>query len=484
MGRVPRVSWAKTPDGLYIAYQDIGSGPALVIVNGMYSHIEVYWEWPQFARFVERLATSLRVLHFDRRGTGMSDRVTDDPTLERSLDDVNAVLAAAGVERAAIYGWSEAAPLAAMFAATYPEKTLALLLDGELRQKWAPDYPWGTKPEDEERYVSRLFEIWGLDECALEIGQLTCGDRPEDGPWHDEDFVRVHAKLARFATTPGGFVAFTRTEYETDAREVARTIHVPTAVLVKEGAATAPSWLGYGAALGRSAQDSPAGAMSADLSIRGVAEYNLSLIPGARLVTVPGAAVIPFFDEEEAYAEAMIAYLKSVQHEEAELDRMLATVLFTDIVGSTDKACELGDAEWTELLARHDQVVRALLARYRGTEVKTTGDGFLATFDGPARAVKCAQAVCAAVRPLGLEVRAGCHTGEIELLGADVGGVAVHIGARVGALAAPSEVLVSSTVKDLVAGSGLTFEDRGEHELKGVPGTWRLYAAGQRSAGA
>jgi class 3 adenylate cyclase len=479
MTTVPQVHWAKTPDGLHIAYQDVGSGPALVLVNGMYSHIEVYWEWPQFARFVERLATSLRVLHFDRRGTGMSDRVTDDPTLERSLDDVSAVLAAAGVERAAVFGWGEAASLAALFAATYPEKTLAVLLDGELRIKWAPDYPWGTKPEEEQEFVNRLYEIWGQDGHALEIGQLTCGDRPEDGPWHDEAFVRVHAKLARFATTPGGFLAFTRTEYETDTREVARTIHVPAAVLVKEGAAAAPSSLGYGAALRELVRGSSAGAPTADLSMRGVAEYTASLIPGARLVTAPGAASIPFFDQEEAYADAMIAFVKSVQHEEAELDRMLATVLFTDVVGSTDKACELGDRAWTELLERHNQVLRAMLARYRGREVGTAGDGFLATFDGPARAVKCAQAVCEAVRPLGLEVRAGCHTGEIELIGeggADVGGIAVHIGARVAALAGPSEVLVSSTVKDLVAGSGLVFEDRGEHELKGVPERWHLYA--------
>jgi class 3 adenylate cyclase len=424
----------------------------------MYSHIEVYWEWPQFACFVERLATSLRVLHFDRRGTGMSDRVTDEPTLERSLDDVNAVLAAAGVERAAIYGWGEAVPLAAMFAATYPEKTLAVLLDGELRLKWAPDCPWGTKPDEEEKYVNRLYELWGQDEHALEIGQITCGDRPEDGPWHDEDFVRVHAKLARSATTPGGFLTFTRTEYETDAREVARTIHVPAAVLVKA--------------------DAVASGGSGQQQWNPVEEnrYSASLIPGARLVTVPGAATIPFFDQEEAYADAMIAFIESVQHEEAALDRMLATVLFTDIVGSTDKACELGDRTWTELLDRHNQVVRAMLARYRGAEIDTAGDGFLATFDGPARAVRCAQAICEAVKPLSLEVRAGCHTGEIERMGADVGGIAVHIGARVAALAGPSEVLVSSTVKDLVAGSGLVFEDRGEHELKGVPGSWRLYA--------
>jgi class 3 adenylate cyclase len=456
----PPIHYAKTVDGLYIAYQDVGTGSMpLVFFNGMYSHIEVYWEWPQFARFVRRLATRLRVLHFDRRGTGMSDRVTDVPTLEHSLDDINAVLATAGVDRAAIYGWGEAAPLAALFAATYPEKTIAVLLDGPLRLKWAPDYPWGTKPEDQDSWVRALYEIWGQDDHALEIGQITCGYRPEDGPWHDEDFVRVHARLARFATTPGGFLAFTRTEYETDAREVARTIHVPAAVLTKPGRS---SWGGGGQQQWNPVEEN---------------SYCASLIPGARLLTAPGAATIPFFDQEEAYADVMIAFVESVQDEEAALDRMLATVLFTDIVGSTDKASELGDRRWTDLLEQHHRVVRAMLARYRGTEVDTTGDGFLATFEGPARAVKCAQAICAAVRPLGLEVRAGCHTGEIELLGAGVGGIAVHIGARVAALAGPSEVLVSSTVKDLVAGSGLAFEDRGEHVLKGVPEPWRLYAA-------
>jgi class 3 adenylate cyclase len=460
LSAAPPIRYAKTVDGLYIAYQDVGFGQVpLVVVNGMYSNIEIYWEWPQFARFIRRLATRLRVLHLDLRGTGMSDRVTGVPTLEHSLDDVSAVLAAAGAERAAVYCWGEAAPLGALFAATYPEKTLAVLLDGPLRLKWAPDYPWGTTPEDEEASVSRIAEIWGQDDHALEIGKLTCGERPEDGPWHDEAFVRVHARLARFATTPGGFLAFTQTQYETDARDVARTIHVPAAVLTKPGRA----------------------------SLKNIAQqrwdpveenaYCASLIPGARLLTVPGAACIPFFDEEEAYADAMIAFIESVSDEDAQLDRTLATVLFTDIVGSTEKACELGDRRWTELLERHHRVLRAMLARYRGTEVKTTGDGVLATFDGPARAVKCAQAVCEAVRPLGIEVRAGCHTGEIELLGDDVGGIAVHIGARVAALAGPSEVLVSSTVKDLVAGSGLVFEDRGEHLLKGLPERWRLYAA-------
>ncbi len=446
--------WARTVDGLYIAYQDFGEGEdTLVFIDGMYSHVEIYWEWPQVAHFFSRLASGVRVLHFDRRGTGLSDRFTARPTLESRMDDVLAVMDATGVERAAVFGWGTGAPaLAVLFAATYPERTSALLIDGWLALRWAPDYPLGMPPEEWDEFISRMKAIWGDDDHALEIGQLTCGDRPEDGPWDDQAFVAVHAKLARYAATPGSFEAFERDEFETDARAVARQVHVPTAVLVKQG--SYPDNLE-------------------------AAEYNASLIPGARLLRLPGAATVVMFDEADAYVDAIHRFLASVRREKAELDRVLATVLFTDVVGSTDRACEVGDACWTELLAKHNAAVRAMLARYRGTEVKTTGDGFLATFDGPARAVKCAQGICEAVKPLGLEVRAGCHTGEIELIGeggADVGGIAVHIGARVAALAGPSEVLVSSTVKDLVAGSGLVFEDRGEHKLKGVPDRWRLFA--------
>ncbi len=449
---VPKTRWAKTVDGLWIAYHDIGKGPlTLIFTNDMYSHLEVYWELPQFARFMKRLAASVRVLNFDRRGTGMSDRVAITPTLESRIDDAIAVMDAAGVERAAVYGWGAGSgATAALQAGTHPDRTTALLIDGWLATRWAPDFPWGVTPDDWDAYVARLVAIWGDDDHALEIGQLTCGNRPEDGRWDDPEFVRWHSRMARYAATPGGFEAFERYEYELDAREIARQLHVPTAVLVKEGYPP---------------ED------------RSNAEYSAALIPGARLVTVPGAASIPFFDQEEAYADAMVGFLRSVQDEERALDRVLATVLFTDVVGSTHRAAEMGDAAWRGLLERQNGVVRAMLARYRGNEVKTMGDGFLATFDGPARAVKCAQGICEAVKFLGLEVRAGCHTGEIELLGDDVGGIAVHIGARVGALAGPSEVLVSSTVKDLVAGSGIAFEDRGEHELKGVPGTWRLYAA-------
>jgi class 3 adenylate cyclase len=264
--------------------------------------------------------------------------------------------------------------------------------------------------------------------------------------------------MMRYSATPTSMVAFSRMWHETDIRPALSSIHVPTAVICKVGAPL----------------EAPDGEDQ-----RQWAEFNLRHVPGARYVEVPGAAHVIWIEEPEPYVSALEAFLRSVEDEEAELERMLATVLFTDVVGSTDRASELGDHQWTELLGRHNAVVRAMLARYRGTEVSNAGDGCLATFDGPARAVKCAQAICEAVKPLGLEVRAGCHTGEIELLGeggADVGGIAVHIGARVAALAGPSEVLVSSTVKDLVAGSGLVFEDRGMHELKGVPDAWHLYA--------
>ena len=302
-----------------------------------------------------------------------------------------------------------------------------------------------TRPD-----LAAFLREWGSEEQArafisdgyLNGGEATCA------PYNEPDFIAWNAKLARFAATPASYEAFDRMWTETDIRPLLGSISTPTAVLYS----------------------------SLDRQEEELARFEAGLIPVAQLIGVATPPAVVWVNEPETIVSAIERFVESVRHEEADLDRMLATVLFTDVVGSTDKACRVGDACWTELLERHDQMVRAFLARYRGDEVKTTGDGFLATFDGPARAVKCAQGICEAVRPLGLEVRAGCHTGEIERLGADVRGVAVHIGARVGALAGPSEVLVTSTVKDLVAGSGLVFDDRGEHRLKGVPETWHLYA--------
>ena len=448
---IPQIRWATTVDGASIAYQDFGSGPVtLVAVPGWLSHLEIFWEQPRYVRFLRRLARNMRVLVFDKRGLGMSDR-TLASDLETRMDDVRAVMDAAGVERSALLGWGSGGPcLAAFFAASQPERVLALIVAGFFCCRRAPDYPYGWTAEEEEAEIGNLAAHWGDPLHAPEFVRAVFGERPIDAPFDDPAFLVWSARLARFSATPTTYAAFERVTYETDVRGILPSVHVPAASLQATG------W---------------------DEEGKAFAAYNAGLIAGAKVVEYAGAANAPEIEDPEPCVAAIEGFLASVRREQEDLDRMLATVLFTDVVGSTQRAAELGDERWRELLERHCTTVRALLARYRGTEIKTMGDGFLATFDGPARAVRCAQGICQAVKPLGLEVRAGCHTGEVELLGADVGGIAVHIGARVGALARPSEVLVSSTVKDLVAGSGLAFADRGEHELKGVPGSWRLYAA-------
>ncbi len=458
MNGVPQTHWARTVDGACIAYQDLGEGPVtLLVVHGWVSHLEVYWEQPRYVRFVRRLSRNMRVLLFDKRGVGMSDRVAQTPDLGVLADDVRAVMDAAGVERAAILGYGWPGPdQAAYFAAAHPDRVLCLITDGYLHFRREADYPFGLTEQQEDDELSWMVAGWGSEKDAAECVRVGFG-RSDSPPYDQPDFRSWCAKLMRFAATPGSFEAIERAWFATDVRPVLSSITVPTAVL-----------------------------LSSDMDAEDLAWARLdaSLIPTARLIPIEKSDAIIWVPEPEPVVEAVERFIASVRHEEAQLDRVLATVLFTDIVGSTDRACALGDAAWTELLERHHQVTHALIARYRGTEVKSTGDGVLATFDGPARAVRCAQAICDAVKPLGLEVRAGCHTGEIELLGAatgagaegaDIGGIAVHIGARVAALAGPSEVLVSSTVKDLVAGSGLVFEERGEHALKGVPETWRLY---------
>jgi class 3 adenylate cyclase len=449
---IPETRWARTVDGACIAYQDIGEGPVtLLVVHGWVSHLEVYWEQPRYVRFLQRLSRTMRVLVFDKRGIGMSDRVAGSPDLGILLDDVRAVMDAAGVEKAALLGWGGPGPeLAAFFAATCPDRTVCLSLFGVIHERQEPDYPWGESPEQFEEGLARDLRSWGTESGAADFVRSGYLDGPPcSPPYNDPEFLRWNAKLARYAATPASYEGFSRMWFDTDVRPALRAVSAPTACFFAED----------------------------DQESEDLARLQASHIPGARSVPVATTSEVIWVPDPEPMVAAIERFVASVTEEEAALDRMLATVLFTDVVGSTDKACELGDRAWTELLERHHQTVRALLARYRGREISTAGDGFLATFDGPARAVKCAQGICEAVKPLDIEVRAGCHTGEIELLGADVGGIAVHIGARVGALAGPSEVLVSSTVKDLVAGSGLTFEDRGEHELKGVPGAWHLYAA-------
>jgi class 3 adenylate cyclase/pimeloyl-ACP methyl ester carboxylesterase len=449
----PETRWASTVDGASIAYQDFGSGPVtLVCIMGDVTHLEIDWEWPGHAAFMRRLSRDMRVLNFDKRGTGMSDRMTTAPGLDTQMDDVRAVMDAAGVERAALLGIGNGGPaLAAVFAATHPERSLALFIYGWLYEKRTPENPMGVTEEELMEEQRTLLPRWGSEDLGQEYVR-----------WWMPPFEHVDAsglglylaKVARYAHTPTSYQAFVRVWFETDVRDLLPTIHVPTFFIAKVpgGAYGASEW-------------------------RATLRHHLSTMPCARLLEVPGSVDPVMLDDPAAFVAGIEAAIRGVRDEEAVLDRRLATVLFTDVVGSTVKAAELGDAHWTELLERHNTAVRALIARYRGTEVKATGDGFLVTFDGPARAVKCAQGICEAVRPMGLEVRTGCHTGEIELLGADIGGIAVHVGARIAALAGASEVLVSSTVKDLVAGSGLVFTDRGEHSLKGVAGTWRVFSA-------
>ena len=442
---MPPTRWAETPDGESIAYQHFGAGPgSLVLVSPWINHLEASWGLPENEAMLRRLAAFLRVIYFDARGTGMSDRLAAVPTLEQRAEDIIAVMDATGTERASLYGLLDGAALAAFFAATKPERTDALVFCGYPRTMRAPDYPWGEEQEADDALLARLTAIWGDEEHAEEFVRLITGDGPRPG---NPEWARLQVRHARLSATPKSVSIFNRMWQETDIRHLLPSVRVPTLVLAGEN----------------------------DEEAVLVGKYVAERIPEARLVTFPGNPN-PILTDQEPIAEAIRKFL-GAPRPAPDTERVLATVLFTDVVGSTQKAAELGDDQWKRLLERHNQTVRQVLEHHRGREVSTAGDSFLATFDGPSRAVKCARAISEAVEPLGLEVRAGCHTGEIELMGgADVGGIAVHIGARVGALAGPSEVLVSSTVRDLVAGSGLVFEDRGEHQLKGVPGEWHLYA--------
>jgi class 3 adenylate cyclase len=443
---VPEIRFAKTGD-VYIAYQVVGDGPVdLVFIHDWISNLELQWENPLHALFLERLSSFSRLLLFDKRGSGLSDRAVDLDlfSFEVRIDDVRAVMDAAGSEQAVVFGHSDdGGPLAAFFAAAYPERTRGLILfESRAKMLKAADYPWGYEPTGPDVWAAERESFWGTDAYARRwLRELA------PSVANDDRIVRWYSRLLRQSSSPGSEELFERITGTFDIREVLPTIHVPTLVLHRTGD-----------------QDNPVDA-GRDLADR---------IAGARFVELPGIDSYPWAGDQEPLLAEVEAFVTGSRPAEAS-DRVLASVLFTDIVGSTEKASQLGDAGWKELLARHHGAVRVELERYRGREVETAGDGFLATFDGPARAVRCARAIADAVRPLGLEIRAGVHTGEIELDGEGVRGIAVHIGARVGALAGPGEVLVSQTVKDLVAGSGLVFEDAGEHELKGVPDRWRLY---------
>ena len=436
----PKTRYAKSGD-VHIAYQTIGEGSHdLVVVPGWVSHVEYGWQDPSYSRFLGRLASFARLILLDRRGTGLSDRVAELPTLEQRMDDVRAVMDAAASPRAALCGISEGGPMCMTFAATYPDRTSALMLYGTFaRQVRGPDYPIGMPLETFQSFLDKVENAWGTG--AISAGHFA------PSLVADEAFRESWARFERFAVSPAGIRALLRTMLETDARPALPAIRVPTLIVHRQG----------------------------DLVARVEAgRYIAGRIAGAKYVELPGADHMPWVGDSDSILDEFEEFLTGVRHAH-EPDRILATVMFTDIVGATDKAAALGDRRWREVLDQHHAIVREQLARFRGREIDTAGDGFLAAFDGPARGVRCACAIVREMNRLGLQIRAGLHSGECEIMGDKLAGVAVHTGARVAALAAPGEVLVTSTVKDLVAGSGIRFQDQGVQTLKGLPESWHIY---------
>ncbi len=430
--------YARSGD-VHIAYRIFGDVPRdIVLMPGTLSHVELYWELPINEYILKRLTSFARVIVFDKRGQGLSDRVAEQ-TLEERIGDVRAVLDAAGSKRTAVFAWSEGGPMALMFAATYPERTSALVMFGTFAAMKAE--PYLLSQERFDQFLTAVEAYWGQ-------GLLVPINAPSRRD--DEAFVQWFGRLERAAASPGGIQALFRADYESDVRHVLPSIRVPTLILHRKGDSTIP------VACGR------------DMAQK---------ISGAKYVELPGEDhLLQALDQDllDRLLDEVEEFITGVRHR-PETDRVLATVMFTDIVRSTERAAEMGDSRWRVLLSSYYAAVRKELSVFRGREVNTAGDGLLATFDGPNRAIRCACSVRERLRPLGLEVRTGLHTGECELIGDDVGGIAVHIAARVAATAEPDEVLVSSTVRDIVAGSGLRFADRGMHGLKGVPGEWRLF---------
>jgi pimeloyl-ACP methyl ester carboxylesterase/class 3 adenylate cyclase len=440
----PPTRYAKSGDAS-IAYQVVGDGPIdVLLVLGFATHLDLQWELPPFAHFFERISSFSRLILFDKRGTGLSDPVADAPTLEQRIDDVRAVMDAAGSERASLFGISEGGPMSVLFAATHPERVTALVLYGAMgRTTEAPDYPWAS-PADALRESAAEFiaPYWGVEsEVMLELFAPSFAGDPRA-----QEFT---ARMERSAASPAMVQQIFEMFLDIDVRDVLPAIHVPTLVLHRH---------------------------SDRVVNRRAGQELASHIPGARYVELPGIDHLPWAGDGDAVVGEIEEFLTGARSV-PEPDRVLATVMFTDIVGSTERATQLGDARWRALLSEHQSAVRLELSRFRGREVKTLGDGSLATFDGPARAIRCGQAITEAARSSGLDVRIGLHSGEVEVMDEDVGGIAVHIAARVGALAGAGEVLVSSTVKDLVAGSGIEFVDRGTQQLKGISDEWRLFAA-------
>jgi len=452
--KAPEIRYTKSAD-VSIAYSVVGDGPFdLVFVGGwVLSSLEVAWEGPP-AEFFERLSSFCRLILFDKRGTGLSDRATGIPDLETRMDDIRAVMDAVGSKRAAIMGFSEGGPMTLLFAATYPERSAAAVLFGTGPSYVGDeDFPWSPTPQQWPGILERIASRVGTQEWLDErLGAFAPSMRG------NEALERWWKRWVQTSASPGAMVALARMNSEIDVRHTLPAIRVPTLVIHRSGDET---------------------------SLIDEGRYTAERTPGAELVELAGADHAFWVDPEQIALEVE-RFLRGIwdrgEWDTVEFDRILATVLFTDIVGSTAKLAELGDRRWRELLQQHHALVRRQLVRFSGREIDTAGDGFFASFDGPARAIRCAWAITEAVSELGLEVRAGLHTGECEVVDRKVGGIAVHIGARVASEARPGEVLVSSTVKDLVAGSGIQFRERGVAELKGVPGEWRLYSAAGESA--
>jgi pimeloyl-ACP methyl ester carboxylesterase len=437
----PTTRYARSGD-VQIAYQTLGDGPLdVVFVPGLLSHLDCYWEDPNSSRFFQRLASFSRVILFDKRGIGLSDRIFEEVPLEQRMDDVRAVMEAVGSDFAAVFGVSEGGPMSLLFAATYPERVTALAVFGSgARFVRGPDYPVGPSREVMEAYFDQVEQDWGM------TGSLGAIAAPSLA--HDDWAMKYFARVERLSATPGAAISMMKLNLEIDVRHVLPAIGVPTLIVHREKELVAP--------------------------VEG-ARYMAERIPGASYVELPGNDHSPFAGDMDTLLDEVQMFFTGVRGVSIP-ERVLATVLFTDIVGSTQRAAELGDRRWRQLLERHNAVVRCELERFRAREIDTAGDGFLAAFDGPARAVRCAAAIRESLRPLGLEIRAGLHTGECERIGDKLGGIAVHIGARVAASAGPNETRVSSTVRDLVAGSGISFVDCGSQVLRGVPGEWRIFS--------
>jgi class 3 adenylate cyclase len=435
----PVARYARSGD-VHIAYIVEGDGPVdLVWIPPWISQVEYLWSEPAMAAVLERLKSFARVITFDRRGSGLSDPLIGAPTIEEQMDDVLAVLDAAGSERAAIAATLEGGPMAAMFAASHPDRVSHLIMYATFaRAVWAPGYDWAWPAEERKAKMDAAVEHWGEGLVAGSVAASRVGD---------PRFMEWAGRLERLAASPGTITRIFDLIGEFDVREVLPSIRVPTLVMHRRD----------------------------DTFIKVEhSRYIAQHVPGARYVELEGPDNMFAMGNTEAVMGEVEEFITGTRHAQ-EPDRMLATVMFTDIVDSTQRAADLGDRDWREILERHDQLFRRALDFHRGREIKRTGDGFLATFDGPARAIRCAASITEAVRELGLELRAGLHTGELEVMSDDLGGLAVHIAARVMSRAEAGEVLVSGTVKDLVVGSGIDFEDRGTHELRGVPGDWRLF---------